>query len=181
VSGTIESPTRADAVYRLDGDLANAVRLIGVVMVAFGVVLSAFFLWILSGPDTRELDLLVGLLPAIILVPLALAVFATVASIQLRVGPRGAEFRALRYRTSATWAEITGWSIVSMGPFSGRGLPVRGEDQPVVPWWAILSGRLPLVGRAIPIAPFAIPLERSRLQADLERYAAWLFGASDAA
>jgi hypothetical protein len=181
-SGT-PAQTEEAAVYHLDGDLANVVRLIGVVMVVFGVVLTAAFLWILSAPGPGApdplpldgLDIVVGVLPAIVFFPLALAVFATVRSVRLSVAPDGVVFQALRYRARAGWHEVEGWSLVAMGPFSGRGLAVDGATSAVVPWWALVSGRLPLVGRAIPVSPFAVPLEGSQLEAHLRRFRPGLF------
>lgn len=175
------------AVYHLDGDLANVLRLIAVVMVVFGVVLSAAFLWILSTPvrgaagptELDTLDLLVGLLPAIVFFPLALAVFASVRSVRLELGRDGVEFRALRYRARAGWHEIDGWSLVAMGPLSGKGLAIGGQEGVIVPWWALLTGRVPLVDRALPVSPFAVPLEGSRLEAQLRRLRPGLFGTAD--
>jgi hypothetical protein len=175
-SGT-PAQTEEAAVYHLDGDLANVVRLIGVVMVVFGVVLTAAFLWILSAPGPGapdpvaldSLDIVVGVLPAVVFFPLALAVFATVRSVRLSVAPDGVEFRALRYRARAGWHEIEGWSMVAMGPFSGRGLAVGPASYAYVPWWALFSGRLPLVDRAIPVSPFAVPFEGSTLERQLRR------------
>lgn len=182
-AATARQPEADAAVYHLDGDLANVVRLMGVVMVVMGVVLTAAFLWILSAPGPGApdpvtldgLDVFVGVLPAIIFFPLALAAFATVRSVRLSVATDGVEFRALRYRARAGWHEIEGWSLVAMGPFSGRGLAVDGAASVEVPWWALLSGRVPLVGRAIPVSPFAVPLEGSQLEAHLRRFRPGLF------
>jgi hypothetical protein len=146
-------------------------------MVVFGLVLSAAFLWVLSTPvrgvpgptQLDSLDLVVGLLPAIVFFPLALAVFAAVRSVRLEVGPDGVEFRALRYLARAGWHEIEGWSLVAMGPLSGRGLAVGPASYAYVPWWALFSGRLPLVDRAIPVSPFAVPFEGSTLERQLRR------------
>jgi len=139
---------------------------VGAVLAGFGVLWPVISLAVLGELSLDILDVIVVGIPAALFLGLGFLVASAGRSIRLELSETGVVLRLPGGSVEAEWDDVHAVGPAPWGPLTGQALILRRPARGRRPWWLALLGS-PVVDRAIPLSPFALPLHGSRLEADL--------------
>ena len=159
--------------YRLEPLRLRLFYTIAAVVAIIGLVLTAFFAWVVGTHGFDVIGLIVIAAPLILCGAIALSIGAAARAVRLKLTDAGITLYLPGARLSTTWDNVESISVAPWGPLTGEALRLRNPAQVRGWWFSVLAD--PGYASAIPLSPFALPLAGSRLEADLRSRLPQLF------
>jgi hypothetical protein len=140
--------------------------LIAAIVTLAGVMMAGVSAWLIGADGYDVLDLIVITLPASLMVAFAAGIVRATQRVRLELSESGIRLVVPGATIEADWADVGSVGPAFWGPLTGEALRLRRRARLRRSWWFALVED-PTWSDAIPLAPFALPVRGSRLEADI--------------
>jgi hypothetical protein len=152
--------------YPLEPLRLRVFYVIAAVSAIIGLLLAAFFFWVVAGLGLDVIGLILVAAPLVVFGGIALMIVLAARSIRLELSEAGVTLQLPGGRMAAGWDDVESIARVAWRPLTGDALKLRRPARVSRAWWFTLFAS-PEYESAIPLSAFALPLAGSRLEADL--------------